>query len=158
MSQKNLANWLKIMILGVGICTALVYVLVFPNLGKELEPFADSASLRMLWLGLLGLTGVPCYIALFFSWKIMTNIGNDVSFTKENAKLLKYISVLATLDVLFLFTWNMVLFLLGKSHLILLAACLITGFLGIVIAVIFAALSHLVQKAAVLQEQSDFTI
>lgn len=158
MSQKSLANWLKIMIVGVGICAALVYALVFPRLGQELEPFASDSSLKMLWLVLVGITAIPCYIALIFSWRIMTNIGNDVSFTMENAKFLHKISILGAADVLYVFLWNIILFALGKNPLVMLMVFLLIAFLGVVITIIFAALAHLVKKAAELQEQSDFTI
>ena len=158
MSQKSLANWLKIMIVGVGVCAALVYALVFPRLGAELVPFSEDNGLKMLWLILVGVTAIPCYVALFFSWRIMTNIGNDVSFTKENAKLLHKISVLGVIDVLYVFLWNLILFVLGKNPLVMMTVFLLVVFLGVVITIIFAALANLVKKAAALQEQSDFTI
>lgn len=158
MSQKSLANWLKIMIVGVGICAVFVYALVFPHLSQELEPFTNDESLRMLWLILVGITAIPCYIALYFSWRIMTNIGNDDSFIMENAKLLHQISVLGAVDVLYVFLWNLILFVLGKNPLVMVTVFLLIDFLGVVITIIFAALAHLVQKAATLQEQSDFTI
>lgn len=158
MSQRSLANWLKIMIIGVGICAVLVYVLVFPYLGQELEPLKNDTGLRMMWLTLVGITAIPCYIALYHSWIIMTNIGNDTSFTMENAKLLHGISVLGAVDVLYVFLWNLILFVLGKNPLIMVVAFLLVAFLGVVITIIFAALAHLVKKAAELQEQSDFTI
>ena len=53
---------------------------------------------------------------------------------------------------------NMVLFFLNANHPSTLLACLFIDFIGVVIAVIFAALSHLVLKAADLQEQSDYTV
>ena len=136
MKQKKLANWLKAMIVGVGICGALLAVFVLPSLGKA-----------VMTCGLL--TGLPCYIALWFSWEIMSNIANDKSFTIENAEYLKKISLLA---------WNVILYVLKISNVNILLVCLLIDFMGIVIAIIFAALSHLVGKAADLQEQSDFTI
>lgn len=145
MKQKKLANWLKVMIVGVGICGALLAVFVLPSLGKA-----------VMTCGLL--TGLPCYIALWFSWEIMSNIANDKSFTIENAEYLKKISFLATVDVVFLLAWNVILYVLKISNVNILLVCLLIDFMGIVIAIIFAALSHLVGKAADLQEQSDFTI
>ena len=52
----------------------------------------------------------------------------------------------------------MILFALKMSNLNVFLVCLLIDFMGVVIAVIFAALSHLVGKAADLQEQSDYTI
>lgn len=145
MKQRKLANWLKVMIVGVGVCGAALALFGLPMLGKPI-------------LALSVLTGIPCYVALCFSWKIMSNIANDQSFTIENAENLKKISWLAAVDAVFLLVWNVVLFVLKVSNLNILLVCLLIDFMGIVIAVIFAALSHLVGKAAELQEQSDYTI
>lgn len=145
MKQKKLANWLKVMIVGVGICGVLLALFVLPMLGKTIMTLSI-------------LTGLPCYLALWFSWEIMSAIAKDESFTVRNAEYLKKISLLATIDVVFLLAWNVILFVLKMSNLNVFLVCLLIDFMGIVIAVIFAALSHLVGKAAVLQEQSDYTI
>lgn len=158
MNQKSLSNWLKVMILGVGICGILICALVLPVLTAELLPLLNDTRICLVWLILLWLTSVPCFIALIFSWRIVSNIGKDQSFTQENAILLKKISILAIGDVLFLFVWNMALFFLNANPPSSLLACLFIDFLGIVVAVIFAALSHLVFKAADLQDQCELTI
>lgn len=158
MSQKSLSNWLKVMIAGVGICGIVICILVLPMLTAELKPMLNNDSLQRAWLILLWITSVPCFIALGFSWRIVANIGKDRSFTKENAILLKRISILAIGDAMFLFAWSIVLFLLNANHPATLLICFFGVFLGIVVAVIFAALSHLVCKAAALQEQCDLTI
>ena len=145
MKQKKLANWLKVMIVGVGICGVLLALFVLPMLGKTIMTLSI-------------LTGLPCYLALWFSWEIMSAIAKDESFTVRNAEYLKKISLLATVDVVFLLAWNVILFVLKMSNIHVFVVCLLIDFMGVVIAVIFAALSHLVGKAAVLQEQSDYTI
>lgn len=158
MNQKSLSKWLKTMIVGVGICGLIICAVVLPWLAGDFAELLDDGRLCWVWVALLWLTSIPCFAALFFSWKVVSNIGDDKSFTKENAVLLKKISTLAIGDVIFLFVWNMVLFFLNANHPSTLLICLFIDFLGVVIAVIFAALSHLVYKAADLQEQSDFTI
>jgi len=62
------------------------------------------------------------------------------------------------LDAGFFFVGNIILFLLSMSHPGVVIASLVIVFVGIAVAVAAAALSHLVKKAAVLQEQSDWTI
>ena len=106
MNQKSLSNWLKMMIIGVGICGLLICVLVLPMLTKELETLMNEKWVCWAWLILLWITSIPCFVALIFSWRIMSNIGNDKSFTKENAGLLKQISGLAIGDAVFLFIWK----------------------------------------------------
>lgn len=97
-------------------------------------------------------------MVLYYGWKISANIGNDQSFTDQNASLLKNISVLAALDAAFFFTGNIVLLFLNMSHPGVVLASLVIVFVGVAVSVAAAALSHLVKKAAVLQEQSDWTI
>lgn len=160
MKQTSLAKWLKFIIFGIGICGLIVYALVLPAFGQS---FADSYhgefdNCYWPWLIFLWATGIPCFIALIFAWKIAGNIGADKSFSSANAKLLKWISLLAAGDAAFFFMGNIVYLLLNMNHPGIVLFSLIIEFIGIAIAVASAALSHLVQKAAVLQEQSDWTI
>ena len=91
-------------------------------------------------------------------WKIAVNIGKDRSFTLENARLLQIISWLAAGDAAFFFLGNIVLFFLNMNHPGILLISLLICFAGVAVAVAAACLSHLVRKAADLQEQSDLTI
>ena len=86
------------------------------------------------------------------------NIGKDRSFCVENARLLKWISALAAADAAFFFLGNILYLLLGWSHPGVTLLCLLVVFVGVAISVAAAALSHLVMKAAALQEQSELTI
>jgi len=110
------------------------------------------------WLLFIWVSGIPCFMVLYYGWKVSTNIGNDQSFTDQNASLLKTISVLAALDAAFFFVGNIVLLFLNMSHPGVLIASFVIVFVGVAVSVAAAALSHLVKKAAVLQEQSDWTI
>ena len=145
MKQKKLANWLKIMIIGVGICGLFVYAMVIPPLGR--------------WVAFaVLLTASPCYVALVYSWQIMSNIAKNQSFTMENAKLLGRISGLARMDTMFLMVWSVLYFTMKLINVQILVISLFFVFMGVVVAAIFAALSHLVVKAADLQDQYDLTI
>lgn len=97
-------------------------------------------------------------MALYCAWKITANIGKDQSFTEQNASLLKSISILSIGDAGFFFVGNIALLLLNMSHPAVAIASLAVVFVGIAIAVAAAVLSHLVKKAAVLQDESDWTI
>ena len=106
----------------------------------------------------LWLTAVPCYAVLALGWKIAVNIGNDHSFSAENAGLLQHIAWLIAGDILFFFLGNAVLFFLGMNHPAIILIALLICAIGIAVSVAAACLSHLVRKAADLQEQSDFTV
>lgn len=159
MDQKVLSKWLKIIILGVGLCGLVVYGLIIPDYGKSLVTQYPEFSDRFVpWLIFLLATGIPCYIALVLGWRIAGSIGQNRSFTRENAKRLSAVSRLAAGDAGFLFAGNVVLFLADMSHPGVFLGLLLIVFTGIAVAIAAACLSHLAQKAAVLQEQSDLTI
>ena len=159
MEQKHLSKWLKAILVGVAICGLIAYVFITPIYGLSLRSQYPEFSNRFWpWLLFIWVSGIPCFIVLCYAWRIATNIGNDQSFTEQNASLLKSISFLSALDAGFFFVGNMVLLLLNMSHPGVVIASLVIVFVGVAVAVVSAALSHLVKKAAALQEQSDWTI
>ena len=83
---------------------------------------------------------------------------DDRSFSQENANYLKRMAYLALGDTVFFFIGNVVLLFANMSHPGVALFSLFVVFAGIAVTVASAALSHLVQKAAILQEQSDLTI
>ncbi len=159
MNQKTLAKWLKFIIVGIGLCGLVIYFLLLPIFGKDLvQQSPDLEYCFYPWLIFLWITAVPCYVVLVLGWRISGNIGKDNSFCKDNSRLLKWVSILAAGDSTFFFIMNVVYFFLGMNHPAVLLASLIITFIGAAITVAAAALSHLVLKAAGLQEQSDLTI
>ncbi len=159
MEQKTLSRWLKAVLIGVGLCGLIVYAAVLPIYAQSiLDDYPEMANRYWSWLIFLWATGVPCFAALVFGWRIAANIGRDRSFCEENARYLKRISQLAAGDTGFFFLGNVVLLLLNMSHPGVVLAALLIVLVGVAVTVAAAALSHLVLKAALLQEQSDLTI
>jgi len=159
MEQKALSKWLKAVLIGVGLCGLAVYLFVIPGYGRSLVyEYPEFSGRYWPWLAFLWVTGIPCYIALWFGWKIAAGIGRDESFTLSNARYLKWIAWLAAGDAVFFFLGNIFLLLLDMSHPGVVLLSLLVVFALIAIAAAAAALSHLVRKAAALQEQSDLTI
>lgn len=159
MRQKSLSKWIKFILIGIGICLLVVFAFLVPLIGKDLvEKYPEYSHCYYPWLIFLWITAVPCCVILVLGWKIATNIGNDKSFSMDNATKLKYISVIAAGDAGFFFLMNMIYVITNLSHPGVALASLLVVFAGVAISVAAAALSHLVRKAADLQEQSDFTI
>ena len=159
MEQKTLSKWLKAILIGVGLCGLVVYFIIIPSYGVSLRTqYPEFANRFWPWLIFIWVTAIPCYAALVIGWKIAANIGADRSFSEDNAKYLKWIAWLAAGDAAFFFLGNNVLLFLNISHAGILLFSLIVVFAGIAVTVAAAALSHLVKKAAALQEQSDLTI
>ena len=159
MEQKSLARWLRIILIGVGLCGLAVHFFIIPSYGQAIV-LANSEFSHYYWPWLIFLlaSGIPCYMVLVFGWKIAGKIGRDQSFSYENARYLKWIAYLAAGDALFFFLGNLVLACLNMNHPAVILCSLIVVFAGVAVAVAAAALSHFVKKAADLQEQSELTI
>jgi hypothetical protein len=159
MKQSNLSKWLKVVIIGLGICGAAVYLYILPFFGSGLATdYPEFAHCFWPWMIVMWVTAVPCYFILACAWQIATEIGRDHSFSHKNARLLKYISGLALADTTFYFLVNILYLLLGMNHPSIVLASLLVVLVGVAVTVAAAALSHLVYKAAMLQEENDLTI
>lgn len=159
MNQKSLSNWLKGIIIATAIVGLGVYGLILPEIGKSLvEQAPEYEYCFRPWLIFLLTTGIPCFLVLFHGWGVAGNIGKNKSFSIENAKHLKSISMLALVDTGYLFVGNIVFLLLDMNHPGIMIVSLIIIVMGIVFSVAAAALSHLIEKAAKLQDESDLTI
>ncbi len=154
MNQKSLSRWLKAIIIGTGLGAASIYIFVLPMYYGPLTVEGEYKT-RMI---LLAFTAIPAFLMLRLAWKIATNIGKDQSFSLENAKFLKHIAIYALVDSVYYFIMNVYLFAVGWNQNVNILVIALIAFVGVVIAVAAACLSHLVLKAATLQEQSDFTI
>ena len=159
MNQKKLSLWLKAVIIAVGICGLIVYFGILPIIGSDLiDSYPEFSSWHWPWMIFLWFTAIPCYIILVLAWKIAVNIGNGRSFSLENAGLLQSIAWLIAGDILFFFIGNVIFLFLSMNHPGIILLSLLICAIGIAISIAAACLSHLVRKAADLQEQSDYTI
>ena len=159
MEQKTLSKWLKLILLGMGICGLAVYLMVVPSFGDSLRSqYPEFAGRYWPWLIFIWVSGIPCYAVLVLGWRIAANIGRDASFSMENARFLRSIAVLAALDAAYVFLGNLAMLFLDMSHPGVVLLSLLVVFAGAAVAVAAAALSHLVRKAALLQEENDLTI
>lgn len=159
MNHNQLAKQLKVVIIGVAVFGLLVYLWIVPMLGKGIaDMYPEFSHAYLPWLAFLLATGIPCFTALFFAWKIASNIGTDHSFCTDNGLLMKRISKLASADGIFFFLGNIVLLFAGINHPGIVIVSLLVMCIAMGISVAASALSHLIMEAADLQEQSDFTI
>lgn len=159
MKQKTLSKWMKIILIGAALCGLIVYAVVIPGIADEERTAYPEFEERYLpWLIFLLGTGIPCFAALVPAWLLAVSLGKDRAFTAANAKRLKLIFLLAAGDGAYFFAGNLLLLLLGMSHPGVFLAGMMIVFAAIAIATAAAVLSHLIGKAAALQEQADLTV
>lgn len=159
MKQESLAKWLKGIIIGVFICGLILCFYVLPFWGKEvIEGNLELNQGFLPWMIFLWLAALPCFGVLVLGWKVAGEIGKDHSFSEKNAKYLKQVSGLALADSAFFFAGNLLYLILGFNRMgILFLSCVIV-FVGIAVSVASALISHLVYKAARMQEENELTI
>jgi len=159
MSQKSLSRFVKAIIILALCCAAVVYLVLLPARGNELFGNAPSgAGMRPVWLTLEALTAIPVLWALVHAWMVARNIGLDRSFSEANAGHLKVVSILAAVDGGYYLLLSLVFFFIVPRDAVTLLAPAVLVMLAAAGSVTAAALSHLVQKAARLQEENDLTI
>ncbi|MBR0366787.1 MAG: DUF2975 domain-containing protein [Clostridia bacterium] len=154
MDQKKLAIWLKAIVVGCALCGLALFGFILPRyLAYAAEEVPDLPYTA--WSVFMWVLAVPCYAVLVCIWKMSDEIKRDNSFSLENAKLLKYIALLAGLDSALLLVGNLCFMLTRHSVPTLALASAILCFVGLAMSVGAACLSHLVHKAAVAQEEGD---
>ena len=159
LEQKTLSRLLKvtvwiILLLGIGI-----YAVFLPLEGRAFaEMYPEFAVWYWPWLLFLLGTALPVLAALFLLYRISVNIGRNQSFTRRNATYMKWISFLAFIDVVYFVLGNVIFIWLNAYHSALLFVALFLVLLGLAIGIATAAVSHLILKAARLQEENDLTV
>ncbi len=159
MKQKELARWLRGIVIFGWLGSALLSALIMPALAREAaEANPEFAYLMWPCLGIFWLGMVPVVIALWHAWRIFGEIGRDNSFCEENAIRLRYISLLALADTILCALSAVFLLICNALHPGIFLMLLLIGVIGLGVFVASAALSYLTWKASALKEENDLTI
>ncbi len=159
MKHRTLEKWLKFIIIGMAFCGILVYGWCLPNIGYALcHTYPEFSSWYCPWLIFLLITAIPCYGVLIYAWKIADSIGNGKAFSYDNGKAFRGIGRMAAADTVFFFVVNVIFIFLNLNHPGIFLISIILVFFGIAITVCAKAMSYLVDNAAALQEESNWTI
>lgn len=156
MKQKTLSRWLIVIIAITAVCIATVYALVPQWITYFTKEVKDSDA--GIWTVVIYITAVPVFIALYQGVRIAMNIGHDESFTKNTARRLGSVSYLAVADGLFFFIASLIFRFAASGTNFAVAVGIVVFVICVFVAVIFAALSHWIYKAAELKEEADLTI
>ena len=159
MEQRKMVKWLKFLVIFVAICGLILCAVVIPVVGRELSGISPELGRYFKpWVTFVWVLAIPCFAALVHAWMIFSNIEKNKAFSMENAKHMEKISYLAGADTIALISGNIVLLILNINHPSVFLVFLMIGIIGIGISVAAAVLSHLIQKAANLQDENDLTI
>ena len=159
MKQKELAKWLKGIVM-IAAAVGLIFCFwIVPLLGKDaVSMYPELDYMFFPCLSFIWITAIPFYMALWESWNICGKISKDQSFCEENANSLKRISILSIIECAFYLMAAIILMLFNLLHPSILLIMLFILFVGVSISIFTATLSHLVKKASDLKQENDLTI
>lgn len=159
MGQREVSKWLKGITILAGLAGFLFFFLVMPVMAEDIAAAYPEAA-YLMWPGIFygwGI-GVVCYAILYQFWKVCVEIGRDNSFSAENARSFVVISRLA---LLLAAVWFGGLVFLAVTRCLAPAFgifMILVTFICIVVAVLAAALSHLIYKSYELRRENELTI
>lgn len=159
MKQKELSVWLRIIVILFGLAVLFLTAVIVPEQADEIvrmEP--DLEPLLLPGLLFVWFTTLPVLAALVLAWLIFTSIGEDNSFCTANAMRLRAISILALADTVLYILCAVVLALMNLLHPALLLLLIGVVFIGVIMTIVSAALSHLTKKAADMKAENDLVI
>lgn len=159
MERMETAKWLKGITIIIGVVGLVFFLVLMPMMAEYYEETYPALA-YLKWPGMIygwGI-GVLCYAVLFQFWKVCVEIGKDNSFSKENAKSFLVISRLtAVLAVV----WFAGIVALAFEKCLVLSDTiflLLIVFVFIVLAILAAALSHLIYMAYEMRRENELTI
>ena len=156
MSKKLIGILIKVTIL-ILFLSGLVCCFEMKKILNYILPGYSPMTHRM-WLVALYVCALPCFASLIPAWLTAGSIAANRSFCNENALYLRAIAILMAIDTALIAVADAVLFVIGRSFFALFISFSLIIAIFLAVSICAFALSSLIKNAAVLQDQSDFTI
>ena len=159
MQQMEVSKWLKSITILTGVAGLIFFFVVLPLMARDVaETYPGVAYL--MWPGLIygWVIGAICYMILYQFWKVCVEIGRDNSFSAENAESFRVISRLAVLLSCAWFIGVVFLAIVRALDPALAIIMILFAFICTIVAVLSAALSHLIYKSYEMRQENDLTI
>ncbi|MBR6402398.1 MAG: DUF2975 domain-containing protein [Eubacterium sp.] len=159
MKENSITYWLKAVVVSIGLLGlaffggATAYGFYFKPDYNDPLPVYLRQNIIGLWI-----TAIICYVILYFFWRIVKEIGNENSFSMENAKNFKNIGICGVLiiieNIISIFVW------LFKNEMgfIQLSYTLLKIVVFIIFVILCYAMSRLVQNAYEIKQENELTI
>lgn len=156
MSSKTLCNMVRFAVIATTLCALFISLFLLPSWGKSIvDANPEFANLYFPWMGFLWVVILPCFVILFFVWKVSGAIKREEVFTFETAKWVRISAVILFSDAGFFLAGNIILSLINMNHPGILLLSMLGDMFAIALALLAAVLSRYITKAAVLQEESE---
>ena len=102
MKQKELARWMKVIVVLGFLCVLFLDAIWVPELGRDLAWNTPNLKV-MFWPCLIyfWISTIPVMVFMALVWQMATEIGRDNSFCMKNALRLRTCSLLAAADTVY---------------------------------------------------------
>ena len=160
MEQSKIGLLLKCVVAGCVVLAIGAYVIVaFPFYKPHiLEFYPTIYQYYPYWFAAFAPSLILILIALKHAWVIVSNIGSDNSFCRDNADRFKKISNLATIYGAYIFIVEVIAFLIFTHKPFLFISSMVLTLVAGGIAVVCRVLAILIRKATDLQDEQELTI
>lgn len=159
MTQSEISKWLKAVTILLAVMGIIFFCIIVPILAVfSRQRYPELAFLFYPGLAYNFAIAVPCYGILYQFWKVCRQIGQNNSFSKENADSFVAMSRFAFFLMIEWFIGILFLAIGGWMKTGALVILIFGSFLSMIITIIAAALSHLVLKAYELRQENELTI
>lgn len=154
--QEQISKWLK------GLCVLLAVMgLVFFSAStwfKWTMPEVYGSCNNKVAIGFTWMIAILCYAVLIEFWKVCSEIGNDNSFSLENAKSFHSMTIyggIAMISYIFRVAYFVIVHMDNKGPVVVAGACIA---LCVVFMIVCESMSQLIRNAYEMKELNDLTI
>ena len=155
MKHKTMANLLRVVIFLLVLCGLFIHVWWMSML------LGGGASLNIVtdeWVILAAVALVPCYRVTVIAWLVAGSIAKEQEFCHRIAARFRWIFGLALGDSAVFLIGSLILYLAGRAYVWCVLGATVLGVLGVCVAIAAAVMSHLIDRAADMQDDADLTI
>lgn len=163
MKNTRISLLFKIALIITAICGVCICALWYPftisvSVTGGVSAVLNAAETAQFWaqLAFYWLCSLPCFIILYFLWKISGDIKKDKIFTVRTAKSFNLCAVILFIDVALFVAGNIIFAALKWNYLAIIYFFVSAA--GIAVAIVLTVVSCILSKAAVLKEEFDGTI
>lgn len=163
MNTKKITLIFRIAIIAIGICGLLICALWYPfsisltTMGtSNATPTAEQSVRIWVQLAFYWIVSVPCFLILFFTWKISSAISKEELFSNKIVELIKLDIIILLIDLLVFLIGNIV-FVLFKWNDFAIVYFMITV-VGLVVVSLFWIALYVIKRGIEMQEEIEGTI
>ncbi len=156
MKQRKICKWLKLLVIFLGIM-GLIFFGCLTNFAIQMKVH-DTGSSIWSFIFFSWYTAGLCYAVLFQFWKVCDQIGNDNSFSLENAVSFHRMGLLGVASAIGYMLRLLYLFFIQSLNIWSAIYCIFLILLSIAFFIICEALSQLIRNAYEVKQENELTI